>query len=154
VKKNLKLFYKYLNSKQFNRDNIGPLKVNDVIIDDDKLIAENLNAYFSSVFTIEDLKDMPNIEHLKPEIMILESVTFTPENIKQKVKKLKPFSAPGPDGFNSSLLIELSEEPCYPLCLLFTKFMNEGSVPKEWKCANVTPIFKKGSKLNPVDQVL
>ena len=27
--------------------------------------------------------------------------------------------------------------------------MNEGSVPKEWKCANVTPIFKKGSKLNP-----
>ena len=87
VKKNPKLFYKYFISKQSNRDSIGPLKVNNVIIDDDKLIAENLNAYFSSVFTIEDLKDMPNIAHLKPEIMILESVTFTPENIKQKLKK-------------------------------------------------------------------
>ena len=27
--------------------------------------------------------------------------------------------------------------------------MSEGSVPQKWKCANVTPIFKKGSKLNP-----
>ena len=27
--------------------------------------------------------------------------------------------------------------------------MSEGSVPQEWKCANVTPILKKGSKLNP-----
>ena len=92
---------------------------------------------------------MPNIEHLKPEILLFESVTFTPEVIKQKLKKLKPFSAPGPDGFNSTLLIELSEELCFPLCLLFTKSMSEGSVPQEWKCANVTPIFKKGSKLNP-----
>ena len=27
--------------------------------------------------------------------------------------------------------------------------MSEGSVPQKWKCANVTPIFQKGSKLNP-----
>ena len=27
--------------------------------------------------------------------------------------------------------------------------MSEGSVPQEWKCANVTPILKKGLKLNP-----
>ena len=27
--------------------------------------------------------------------------------------------------------------------------MSEGSVPQELKCANVTPILKKGSKLNP-----
>ena len=34
----------------------------------------------------------------------------------------------------------------YPLSLLFKIAYNTGSLPKEWKIANVVPIHKKGSK--------
>ena len=30
--------------------------------------------------------------------------------------------------------------------MIYTRCMEEGAVPQEWKSANVTPIYKKGSK--------
>ena len=38
-----------------------------------------------------------------------------------------------------------------PLKLLFAKSISEGSVPKIWKDANITPIFKKRSRLQAVN---
>ena len=38
----------------------------------------------------------------------------------------------------------------YPLYLLFRKSLDEGVVPANWKCANISPIYNKGSK-NKVD---
>ena len=97
----------------------------------------------------EDLTNIPSLEQLKPNIPPLETISFKPDTVRKKLKKLKPFSAPGLDGFTSCLLIELSDELCNLLSLIFNKSMNEGKVPQEWKWANVTPIFEKGSKLNP-----
>ena len=31
---------------------------------------------------------------------------------------------------------------------IFNKSMSEGVVPQDWKIANITPIFKKGTKLD------
>ena len=39
--------------------------------------------------------------------------------------------------------MEISE----PLCLIFNRSLQDSSVPVDWKIANVTSIFKKGSKL-------
>ena len=39
-----------------------------------------------------------------------------------------------------------SESLAYPLSLIFKISYNTGSLPKEWKLANVVPIHKKGSK--------
>ena len=40
--------------------------------------------------------------------------------------------------------MEISE----PLCLILNRSLQDSSVPEDWKIANVTPIFKKGSKLS------
>ena len=58
-------------------------------------------------------------------------------------------TAPGPDGITPLLLKELSAEAAPALAMIFNKSLDEGVVPEDWKEANVTPIFKKGSKSVP-----
>ena len=47
------------------------------------------------------------------------------------------------------LLQELVEEVAYPLALVMKKTLEDGSMPEDWRTANVTPIFRKGAKNNP-----
>ena len=47
------------------------------------------------------------------------------------------------------LLQELVEEVAYPLALVMKKTLEDGSMPEDWRTANVTPIIKKGAKNNP-----
>src|SRR6218665_2586846 len=62
VKEDSKSFYNYVRSKQKRKERVGPLKRDDgseeVIVDDEEA-AEVLNKYFSSVFTLEDLGNIP-----------------------------------------------------------------------------------------------
>ena len=53
-------FYAYVRSKQKVQDKVGPLENNrGNIISDGFQMAEVLNEYFSSVFTIEDFSSLP-----------------------------------------------------------------------------------------------
>jgi hypothetical protein len=67
----------------------------------------------------------------------------------EKLRKLKPASAPGPDGIGSMLLKQMADQVAKPLSLIFRKVMDSGEVPMDWRGANVTPIFKKGCKADP-----
>jgi len=42
-------------------------------------------------------------------------------------------------------LKEVADEIAEPLTEIFNKSVSEGVVPQDWKIANVTPIFKKGT---------
>jgi hypothetical protein len=64
-------------------------------------------------------------------------------------RKLKTTGAHGPDGITARLLQEMAWDISPALTLLFRKSMAEGVVPADWRRANVTPIFKKGSKSDP-----
>ena len=86
-KKNPKAFYKYINCKKWNREYISPLKVDKILIDDDKSVAETLNMFFSSVFTKEDLDNVPNIAKIKDNIDDLQNINFTSEVVKKKINK-------------------------------------------------------------------
>ena len=62
--------------------------------------------------------------------------------------KLKEGKAPGDDGLVPMFLKNVVSEICYPLAeiLIFNSSLNEGVVPLDWRIANVTPIYKKGSR--------
>ena len=60
IKHDSKSFYAYVRSKQKVRDKVGPLENSaDNVVSDGFQMAEDLNEYFSSVFTKEDVSSLP-----------------------------------------------------------------------------------------------
>src|SRR5277367_6601805 len=47
---------------------------------------------------------------------------------------------------DSSFIKEIGDSLAGPLMELFNKSLLEGKVPDDWKVADVTPVYKKGSK--------
>jgi hypothetical protein len=141
-------FYAYVKKRTKIRSTIGPLKDKESrTITDDKEMAELLNKFFSSVFTREDVQNVPSAAEM--EAPSLETMDITYRMVQEKIRSLKPASAPGSDGIGPQLLQELQKELAPALVLIFRKSIQNGEVPEDWKCANVTPIFKKGSKSDP-----
>ena len=148
IKQDSKSFFAYIRSQQKVRDVVGPLKDNDaLVITKGKEMADALNIYFSSVFTLEDKNNLPVHEPLLADnVECLTNMLITPAMIVTKIKKLKDNKSPGIDGITPKLLKEIAEEISVPLAIMFNLSLHEGTVPHEWKHANVVPIFKKGSR--------
>ena len=146
IKKN---FYAYVRSKQKVRDKVGPLENNSgSIISDGFQMAEVLNEYFSSVFITEDISSLP-VPFTKFEGSKSEHLVITPEMVAKKCKKMKHTKSPGVDGIPPKLLKEIVEQISTPLAKLFTLSLEERIVPSEWNEANITLLFKKGSRNKP-----
>ena len=99
TKKKSKMFWSYMKQKTVNRVSVGPLVRDRVVITDDKQMCEVLNQQYCSVFTREDLANLPEVEQNFPhsEDEELQNIKFTREKVRVKLSKLKPSSAPGPD---------------------------------------------------------
>ena len=146
IKKRPKDFYSYIRSNIANRVSIGPLKDGKELIGDTEKMAELLNTHFSSVFTKEDIDSLPTPNMIYTGSAPLSTVDFPPSLVQDKLNQLDVTSAPGPDKMYPKLLKAVSESIALPLSLIYARSLNEGIVPTDWKLANVTPIFKKGSK--------
>ena len=64
--------------------------------------------------------------------------------IAKKIKKMKDNKSHGVDGISPKLLKEIVEQTSTP-----PQSLEEGIIPSEWKEANITPLFKKGSRNKP-----
>ena len=69
--------------------------------------------------------------------------------VLEKLVKLKLNKAPGVDKLVPKVLIEIAHHICSPLSEIFNTSLNDGIVTKDWKQANVSVLFKKGSKSLP-----
>ena len=149
-KKNPKAFRSYMKRKTSNKMKVGPLKDDQGgLVTDSKGQANILNRWYCSVFTREDTSNIPEAVDVYEGNNMLEEVTITRDKVKKKLSSLKPKSAPGPDKISPAVLHNMADILCVPLASIFNKCQAEGVVPEDWKLANVTPIFKKGSKSAP-----
>ena len=69
--------------------------------------------------------------------------------IAKTIKNLKDNKSPRVDGIPPKLLKEIVEQISTPLAKVFNFSLEEGIVPSKWKEANITPLFKKGSRNKP-----
>ena len=133
IKQDSKSFFAYIIIKIKVRDVIGPLKDNDgLVITKGKEMADALNIYFSSVFTLEDKNNLPVHEpQLADNVECLTNMLITPAMIVTKIKKLKDNKSPGINGITPKLLKEIAEEISVPLAIMFNLSLREGTVPLE-----------------------
>ena len=148
--KNKKAFFSHLKKMTKVKPSIGPLKneQGEIVVDNQNM-AEILNDFFTTVFTVEDVTNIPKVEALFTGDMPLTTMFFDRKPIAEKLKALKPNSAPGPDKIHPQFLNKCADELAIPLQIIFNKSITSGDVPSDWRVANITPIFKKGSKASP-----
>lgn len=74
------------------------------------------------------------------------SPPFEKDKIIEAIKKLKFRKAPGPDGIQSEILLELREEMMDDLCLLYNECLRTGIYPTIWKRGELVIIQKSGDR--------
>ena len=136
-------FFGYVN-KQRPRAPLGPvLSDNGQLLTSDRDIATEFNNYFSSVFTVENMNNIPDpvVVHAGDT---LRSIDCHEPGILEKLKDLKPDKAPGPDGFLPRVLKAVADGVAPHLCPIFNRSLATGDVPSDLRSADVCPIHKKG----------
>ena len=105
--------------------------------------------YFSSVFTVEP--DSDNLPEFKQRDFTeeLSDINITTELVTKKLKKLKIDKSPGPDYIHPRVINEIATSIAYPITDIYQTSLRNMKLPDEWKVANVSAIFKKGSKSTP-----
>ena len=66
--------------------------------------------------------------------------------VAKKIKKMKDYKSPGVDGIPPKLLKEIVEQISTPLAKVFNLSLEERIFHSKWKEANLTSLFKKGSR--------
>ena len=92
IKNDSKSFYAYVRSKQNVRDKVGPLEDSaGNIISQGFLMVKDLNGYFSSVFTREDISSLPVPDAKFQEVKsyYLGQLIVTPEKVGKKMKAME-----------------------------------------------------------------
>ena len=140
--------YGYVRDKSGVKPKIGQvLKSDNTLNRSDEETAETLNIFFQSVFTSECY----TTENLTAGVNDnqLSDICITENEVFEVLSFLKANKAPGPDNLHSQVLRNCAEVLAKPLFLLFTQSISTGMLPGDWRRANITPILKKGSKVNP-----
>ena len=139
---NPKSVYSYINERRIVRDNIGPLKTLErIVITTDNDIANMLNNYFSSVFTIEQQNNIPQLGQYEGNI--LDTFNFSTEEVQEKLQHLNIYKSTGPDMLHSRILRALEDQLAKLLTHIFNNSVETGIIPEDWKPENVTAIHKK-----------
>ena len=87
---------------------------------DDLCIAQCMNSYFSSVFTVEDYGNFPTPDYVV--VKKLENVNCSANEVRRLLLKLKPNKSPGPDNIAPCVSRECASELAPSLAHILNKF--------------------------------
>ena len=144
-----KVLHQYIKSKQKVNSEIRQITLNGQTHTETKEIANALNKHFHSVFTVDDEDNLPAIDTFDIVNSSFPLDSISNDNIASRLVNLNPDKAFGSDGVSPFVLKQCSNSLSIPLEILFKKSILTGIVPSNWREANVTAIFKKGSRMDP-----
>ena len=121
------------------------IQKNDNIFCDPFEVACIFNEYFTRNETNCSAENDTDLS-LTNEMFIFDEVSE--EFIRKELQLLSRNKSPGLDQLNPSLLKYGASFLSAPLTYLINTSLKSGCIPKEWKLARITPIFKNGDKLD------
>ena len=87
----------------------------------------------------------PDMQNRCDQDLVFDSIPL--DIVRENLRKLNTKKSIGFDGVHPFVLKECAKILSVPLHFIFNKSLLSGQVPKIWKLANISPLFKKGSKL-------
>ena len=151
IKQNPKFFYSYAKRFANVKSTISMLYDSSGTVKTDKgEIADILQKQFSSVYSDPNspLIKNPDFTPASPE-MVLEEEDFIigDSDVMDAIDQINANSSCGPDGIPAILLKKCKSQLCKPIRLIWTESFQTGIVPKYYKTSYVTPLFKKGNRV-------
>ena len=137
-----KRFWGYIKSLRKDTTGVAPLRHDGCLVTEAGGKATILNEQYKSVFTTEDLYTIPEMG--RSPFPDMPHIDISEIGIVKLLKNLNVSKAQGPDKLSPRIHKELAEELGKPLMYIFDKSITTGTVPADWRNANINPIFKKG----------
>ena len=128
------------------QDNIevSPLKQKGNLISDSKSKADILVEQFQSVFTKLTDSIMPNMSNRT--IPKMDKIVIDSKGVEKLLSNLKTSKSVGPDSIPNLVLKSCAKELSVGLSTIFQFSIDTGSLPTDWRDANISPVFKKGDR--------
>ena len=139
-----KTFWSFIKNLKRDQSGVSPLKENGTIHSDSKTKAEILNRQFESVFSNEDLSNIPSKGDSPHSSM--PCITITTPGVTKILKNLKIHKASGPDEIPARILKETADIIAPAITALYNKSLNTGDIPSDWLKADIVALFKKGHR--------
>jgi hypothetical protein len=151
-KREPKLVYNYVRSKQRAKAAIRSLRdsTTGVVHSDTGEIVRILRQQFDSAFSaVDDSDNVPVDETTSASCDVPDVLNLiNPTTVLGKLRALQIGKSVGWDGVCPQVLKRCADGLALPITMLFRLSLSSAAVPEAWKRANVTAIYKKGSKLD------
>ena len=108
--------------------------------------AKAFNSFFTSVFTKVINKNLKQSLLRTRNSAEIKDILINSIDVHNLLLRINPSKPSGPDNIPGRLLKEATSCIAEPLTKLFNMSLSEGRLPSDWTRANVSPVFKKGSK--------
>lgn len=143
-----KLFFKTVRSRLQSKVSVPKVqRCPGVLCCSSEEVADEFARSFSSHFTTEPRGNLPTASSDRVANSV-GTVTFTPDLLKSLLTKLNPSTAPGPDLIESRTMKLCCEGVALPLSMIMTASFRQHTLPKSWLSGVITPIYKKGNRLD------
>lgn len=159
-KSNLKKTWEILREalrKLNDKSSIVQLNIDDNIIEDQAVIADEFNKYFTDIAEkiAEEINptDRPPDDFLHEQNSEFRMVPAGPQKIIEIVNKLESKTSKDQYNLSNVLIKKIISSICEPLSHIISKSIETGLVPNKLKIAKVVPIFKL-KKSVPEDHLL
>ena len=140
---NSKPFWRFVKSRKQDFVGIAPLKRMGRLLNDSKDKAEILVSQFKSVFTQEgDNSSLPDTSKRAKES--IPHLYITSEGVEKLLRGINPSKAQGPDRIPNLVLKTCAVQLAPGLATIFQRSVDAGTLPSDWRSANIAPVFKKG----------